>query len=217
MLENVKTIVLDYDGTLHDSIKIYGPAFRKAYAFLVDQKQVLPRTWEDEEIIKWLGLSSKEMWEAFMPDMDTGLREQAGSIIGEEMKKLLLDKKAVLYDGALETLEYLKNRGYKLVFLSNCGRTYMDYSRDLFNLNHYFDEMLCAQDYDFIPKHEILLQVMKPWQGEIVVVGDRYKDMEAGKQNNLKTIGCLYGYAQGDELKEADYTINHIKELCKLL
>ncbi|PKM57271.1 MAG: HAD family hydrolase [Firmicutes bacterium HGW-Firmicutes-3] len=217
MLENIKTIVLDYDGTLHDSIKIYGPAFRKAYKFLVEQHQVPPRTWEDEEIVKWLGLSSKEMWEAFMPDMAIELREQAGKIISEEMKNLLQSKKAVLYEGALETLEYLKNRGYKLVFLSNCGRTYMEYSRDLFGLDHYFDEMLCAQDYDFIPKYEILLKVMGQWQEEIVVVGDRYKDMEAGKQNNLQTIACLYGYAQGDELKDADYKINHIKELCKLL
>ncbi|MDF1617264.1 HAD family hydrolase [Petrocella sp. FN5] len=217
MLDQVKTIVLDYDGTLHDSIKIYGPAFRKAYEFLVDQHQVPPRTWEDQEIVKWLGLSSKEMWEAFMPNLDSGLREQAGSIIGEEMKRLLQNKKAVLYEGALETLEYLKNRGYKLVFLSNCGKAYMDYSRDLFGLDHYFDEMLCAQDYEFIPKYEILSKVMDQWPSEIVVVGDRYKDIEAGKQNNLKTIACLYGYAQGDELKDADYKINHIKELCRLL
>ncbi|VDN48482.1 HAD family hydrolase [Petrocella atlantisensis] len=217
MLDKAKTIVLDYDGTLHDSIKIYGPAFRKAYKFLVDQKQVPPRIWEDEEIIQWLGLSSKEMWEAFMPDMNPSIREQAGKIIGEEMNDLLQNKKAVLYEGALETLEYLKNRGYKLVFLSNCGRSYMEYSRDLFGLDHYFDEMLCAQDYDFIPKYEILSQVMVQLEREIVVVGDRYKDMEAGKRNNLQTIGCQYGYAQGDELLEADYKINHIKELCKLL
>jgi len=217
MLENVKTIVLDYDGTLHDSINIYGPAFRKAYQFLVDQHQVPSRTWEDKAIIKWLGLSSKEMWEAFMPNLDSELREQAGNMIGEEMKNLLQNKKAVLYEGALETLEYLKNRGYKLIFLSNCSRTYMDHSRELFGLDHYFDEMLCAQDYDFIPKYEILSKFMGQWEAEIVVVGDRNKDMEAGKQNNLQTIACLYGYAQGDELKDADYKINHIKELCKLL
>jgi len=34
-LEGIKTIYFDYDGTLHNSNKIYAPAFRKAYDFLV--------------------------------------------------------------------------------------------------------------------------------------------------------------------------------------
>ena len=30
-------IIFDYDGTLHNSIKIYGPAFRKAYEYLIKE------------------------------------------------------------------------------------------------------------------------------------------------------------------------------------
>ncbi|MCD8506009.1 MAG: hypothetical protein LRY37_02510 [Alkalibacterium thalassium] len=34
-LSHVRTIIFDYDGTLHDSSKIYIPAFKRAYDYLV--------------------------------------------------------------------------------------------------------------------------------------------------------------------------------------
>jgi len=36
-IAEVRTIFLDYDGTLHDSLKIYARAFKKAYAYLVKE------------------------------------------------------------------------------------------------------------------------------------------------------------------------------------
>ena len=59
---NIKTIYFDYDGTIHNSIKIYAPAFKKAYDFLVENNKAEPKNWKDEEIKKWLGYSKKEMW-----------------------------------------------------------------------------------------------------------------------------------------------------------
>ena len=38
--KNIKNIVFDYDGTLHNSIKIYAPAFREAYNYLIDQDKL---------------------------------------------------------------------------------------------------------------------------------------------------------------------------------
>ena len=36
MFKGVRTIILDYDGTLHDSTKNYIHAFKQAYAYLVE-------------------------------------------------------------------------------------------------------------------------------------------------------------------------------------
>ena len=51
----------------------------------------------------------------------------------------------------------------------------------------------------------------------MVIVGDRRQDIEAGEKNNLITIGCRYGFGDWEELKEADYIIDDIRELEKLL
>lgn len=211
--ENIKTIFFDYDGTLHDSMKIYGPAFRKAYGYLVENGFVEKREWEDEEISHWLGYNSQEMWGIFMPQLPKEIRDKGREIIGEEMKFLIESEKAKLYSGSAETLDYLKNKGYHLVFISNCRRYYRDSHAKLFRLRDYFEDMICSEEYDFIPKYEILSRIKDRYPKEMVIVGDRKHDIEAGRKNHIYTIGCKYGFAQQGELDDVDIMINSIEEL----
>lgn len=210
---NIKTIFFDYDGTLHNSIKIYGPAFRRAYTYLVEQGFADQRDWSDREISYWLGFSPKEMWKNFMPDLEENIRSKCSAMIGEEMKSLTEKGKPKLYEGALETLKYLKNRGYRLVFISNCKLSYRNSHRILFNLGDYFEEMACSEEYNFIPKHEMLRDIKNKYPEEMVIIGDRFQDIEAGKKNDIYTIGCSYGFSLEGELNEANLIIKDIREL----
>lgn len=217
MLKDIKTIFFDYDGTIHESIKIYATAFRKGYQYLVDNKYAEDRQWTDDEVSYWLGYSSKDMWRQFMPELDEDIRNQASKCVGQEMLNQLSQGNAALYDGAIETLEYLKNKGYKLVFLSNCGIKYRNMNRDTFNLDQYFDNLVCSEEHKYIPKHQILSDIKDKYQEKMVMIGDRIHDMEAGIKNNIVTIGCKYGYGHEEEFKNADYVIENIKELKNLL
>lgn len=215
--KDVKTIFFDYDGTLHNSMRIYGPAFRKAYSYLVENKFVEPREWSDKEISYWLGFSSQEMWKTFMPDLSREIRDKAREIVGNEMKYLIEEGRAVLYDGAIDTLDYLKNKGYHLVFISNCRRYYRDSHGKLFGLSNYFEDMVCSEEHDFIPKYEILAKIKDRYPEKMVIVGDRKHDVEAGLKNNIYTIGCKYGFSSEGELENVDITIDNITELKKYL
>lgn len=217
MFENVKTVFFDYDGTINESIKLYAPAFRKAYKFLVDKQLAEDREYTEEQIAYWLGFSSKEMWENFMPDLDKETRDMTSKMIGKEMEKQLAEDKAALYDGAIDTLKYLKDKGYKLVFISNCGIYYRDMMKKSFRLDDYFQEMACSEEYEYIPKHEILYKIKEKYPKDMVIVGDRIHDMEAGKKNNIYTIGCNYGYGSKEELKEADVVIENITDIKNIL
>lgn len=57
--EDIRTIFFDYDGTLHDSLRIYALAFKKAYAYLVEEGHTEPKEWSDKEISHWLGFIQK--------------------------------------------------------------------------------------------------------------------------------------------------------------
>lgn len=211
--EKIKTLFFDYDGTLHNSIKIYAPAFRKAYDYLVENNLAEERSWTDEDIGYWLGFNPKEMWEKFMPNLEECERKKCGKIIGDEMKTLIEEGKGDLYEGTIETLAYLKDKGYKLVFISNCNTYYMDTHNKTFELHKYFENFVCAEEYKFIPKHEILGKILHNYPMEMAIVGDRNKDMEAGVKNNIYTIGCSYGYALEGELDQVDLLIKDIREL----
>lgn len=215
--KQIRTLFFDYDGTLHNTIKIYGSAFRKAYAYLVEKGLAQPKEWKDCEIAYYLGFNSTEMWKNLMPSLEPKIQNDCRNIIGDEMKSQIYSSKAVLYDGALETLQYLKEKGYHLIFISNCRTYYKEANREVFGLDRFFDKMICSEEYHDIPKYEILAKSMKRYPKEMVIIGDRIHDIEAGKKNGIYTIGCSYGFAQPDELKEADYMINDILELKNIL
>jgi phosphoglycolate phosphatase len=211
--KNIKTIFFDYDGTLHNSIKIYAPAFRKAYAYLVEKGYAEPREWKDEDISHWLGYNPSDMWRAFMPKLDEIERNKCSSIISDEMKVLIEKGKPKLYKGALEVLEYLKYKGYHLVFISNCKIYYKDCHNKQFQLDKYFEELASSEEYNFIPKYDILNRIKDKYEEDMVIVGDRIQDIEAGKKNNIYTIGCSYGFAPIGELDNADMIIQDISDL----
>ena len=125
--------------------------------------------------------------------------------------------KSELYEGALDTLKYLKSRGYRLVFISNCKLSYRDCHSTLFSLGDYFEELACSEEYNFIPKYEILREIKGKYSEEMIVIGDRFQDIEAGKKNDIYTIGCSYGFSLEGELDEADLIIKNISELKKYL
>lgn len=201
-------LIFDYDGTLHDSIQIYAPAFRKSYRALVKMGYVPEKQFTDMEISRWLGFSAQEMWQLFMPELPQKLREECSQMIGDEMVRLTQKNKALLYSGALTILERLSAE-HSLILLSNCKRRYMEVHRHCFELDKYFDDFYCAEEYHFIPKWKILQQI---WthsdRSKGIVIGDRWQDMEAAQKNGLPAVGCAYGYGSRDELAGAAKIVN---------
>lgn len=216
-LRGIRTIYFDFDGTLHDTIRVYAPAFRKAYAFLVEKGKAEERVWKDEEIGQWLGYTSIEMWKNFMGDLDEETRNDASRIIGREMRRQVLDGKGKLYDHTEEVLDTLQKRGYVLVYLSNAGTAYRDVAREQYGLDRYFQDMVCAGDHGFLPKEEILAKIMKDYPMDQVIVGDRHHDIVSGQVNGMPSIFCRYGYGKEEEGAGATFEIDSIEELLDIL
>lgn len=198
-------LVFDFDGTLHDTIKIYAPAFRKAYGYLVGKGLAEDRDVPDNEIGAWLGYSSPDMWNTFMPFLPETEKEYCSKMIGAELIWSLKAGEAKLYAGVLEILQQLKQKGYRLIFLSNCKINYMQESIRQFSLDKYFTAFYCAEPYGFAPKYEIFRHVAAEYSGDFIIIGDRDTDLQTAKRNSLPFIGCAYGYAGDDELGDAAY------------
>lgn len=212
-MKQIKNILFDYDGTLHNSLKIYIPAFKKAYDYLVEKGYANHRVWRDDEISKWLGYSSKDMWNLFMKDLPDLDKVKCSKIVGLEMIHLLNERRAELYEGTLEVLDRLKSKGYLLIFLSNCKIEYMNAHRALFNLDQYFEDFYCTEAFGFKPKYEIFNRIKEKYKGEFIVVGDREMDIEIALKHNLKSIGCAYGFGRQEELAHANHIANSIEEV----
>jgi phosphoglycolate phosphatase len=209
----IMNLLFDFDGTLHDTLRIYAPAFNKAYRYLTVQGLAPAREWADRDIGSWLGYSSADMWRLFMPELPEEVKERCSSMIGAEMLVLLKSDSARLYDGAGEALQQLKQGGYRLIFLSNCKRGYMLESIRRFSLDSFFSSFYCTESYGYAPKAEVFHEIKGHHDGAFIVIGDRKTDMEIAESHGLPSIGCSYGYGNEEELKSASITINKPAEI----
>lgn len=216
-MKRINTVVFDYDGTIHDTSKIYIKAFKISYANLVRLGYAEERTFADGEITKYLGCTAKEMWDSFMPNLPQEMKVLSMNLIRDEMAHLINEGKSRLYDGVCETLSDLKREGRKTVILSNCAVGYMKNHRKHFNLDNLFDGYFCAEEYSYAPKYEIFEYIKKKYDGEFCVVGDRYHDFEAGLRNGALSVGCRYGFGNDEELSKADKIIDSIVQLKKII
>lgn len=216
-LAETRTIYFDFDGTLHDSLRIYAPAFRATCRWLAEQGLSVACDQSDEAIAQWLGYSKTAMWDEFMPDLAEPLRDTASRMIGQSMVRQIQASEARLYDGVLDVLTELRRRGIALVFFSNCSRLYMETCIAAFSLEAFFAGRICAQDYDWIPKAQILTRIRDQYPTPAIIVGDRFHDMEAGAASGIPTVFCSYGFGREAEGAGADYWIDHIAQLPELI
>ncbi|MBR5430386.1 MAG: HAD family hydrolase [Firmicutes bacterium] len=194
-------LIFDFDGTLHNTAHLYGCAFRKAYAWLVEQGQAPAREYTDEEVSVWLGVSAPDMWKSFMPQLADPIWQQASTIIGREMVQQIKEGQALLYPGIPEALEELRSAGWRLLILSNYRHAYMEAHREFFGLDRWFDGYYCAEDFGFIPKEDIYDKIAADYpQEEHMIIGDRDSDFRVGLTHGRPVIGCKYGFGTAEEL-----------------
>lgn len=210
------TIFFDWDGTLHNTEALYGNAFRSAHDYLVSNGLAQERYYSDKEVSKYLGMNARDMWLDFRPDLPEETRNKASNIIGQGMIDGIKDY-SVLYDGALELLEELKRSNHTLVFLSNCKKAYQDALIEKYKLNEYFTDFYCCEKFDFIPKSEIFKLVRENFEPPFVVIGDRKSDIDVAVENEVGSIGCLYGFGAEEELKQADYLVENCAQILKVI
>ncbi len=209
----MSTLIFDWDGTLHDTLTLYGHAFRCAYEWLVSEGYAPERTYTDSEVSKYLGMSAPDMWASFMPELPDEVWQEGSKRIGDAMVSEVLCGHARLYPGTLDVLDKLKADGHTLVILSNCKERYMEAHRKMFGLDRWFSDYFCAETYGFMPKCRIFEHLQKKWPGPYVVIGDRDSDMEVATVHGLRSVGCSYGFGEASELATAEWRIGKVTEL----
>ncbi|WP_071027047.1 HAD family hydrolase [Peptoniphilus raoultii] len=216
MIENFKSIIFDFDGTLHKTSKIYTPALAKGIKFLQDKGYLKDFELTDDYASKFLGYSARDAWKLIVHGLPEDLIQSAMKIVGSAMDDNLKEGRGELYKNSQKTLEILRGRGKDLYLLSNARVEYLDIATEVYDIKKYFKKIYAAESFDFIPKDQIIEKIQKEMEKEIIVVGDRFHDIEGAEKNFLKSAFALYGYGNEDEGKNADYKISDISELLEL-
>lgn len=214
------TIFFDLDGTLTDSAE--GIMNSVKYA-LREMKWEIP---PDTVLRKFIGPPLSFSFMNFC-GMD---EEQADEAIRQYRvyfkPKGLLENR--VYQGIPALLERLIAAGKTLVVATSKPEEFSNTILENFDLKKYF-RMICGATMDEKRntkdaviafaieemKHLNLIDDSRPLDEQIIMVGDRYHDVEGAKVNGLKCIGVLYGYGSIDELNEAgaDYIAENVESI----
>lgn len=215
-LKNVKSIIFDFDGTLHNTIKIYYPAFSSGVELLREHGFARDFELSEKNVAKFLGEKPNFAYELIANGADESLKREVMALVGRRMDENIKNGLGELYEGTIKVLEDL-SKNYDLYILSNCRESYLDTALDVYVIKKYFKKYFAAETYDFLPKEDIIKKERQKIKEEIIFVGDRHHDMEAARINNLKSIFCSYGFGSEEEGKDTNYKISYIGEILELL
>lgn len=210
-------LIFDYDGTIHNTMRIYEPAFRQAHSWLVEEGYLEYEEVSSERISGWLGMNSVDMWNDFAPQLPEEIKQAASRKVMESMNSDIEAGRAAWYEGAEAVLDTLKKEGFRMAVLSNCRISYRDAHWKTFDMGRWFDRFYDCESFGFKPKTEIIHEILKGTDGEYIVAGDRKSDMDCAAECGGRFIGCLYGYGKDGELDGSDAYALDVTELASAI
>jgi phosphoglycolate phosphatase len=207
-------IIFDMDGTLFETEPVALKAYYKTFDKLRSEGLYNGPTPTDEMLLNQLGKTLQEIWETLLPGCDKEVHKKADEWMFIFEKELIESGEGNLYPGVKEVFTILKKRGYSLFVASNGREDYIQAIVDYFQLNDLFVDLYSAGRFQTKSKIDLVRRLINTFNiKEGTMVGDRHSDVEAGKTNGLKVIGCMYGFANDKELQGADRIITSFYEL----
>ena len=194
----IKYVLFDLDGTLTDPKE----GITKCVQFALEEMGINPPP--TDELLDFIG----------PPLVDSFIR-RFGMTIGDAefaLKKYrerfstvgMFENK--VYDGIPEMLRILKDSGLTLAVASLKPLIFVEKILEKFDLKKYFSA-IAGSDLEGTKhtKKQIIddaFAVPSPDNlSEVIMVGDRYQDIEGAKEAGILSLGVRYGYAEKGELE----------------
>lgn len=222
-LNGIKAVVLDMDGTvIHTTVD-----FTKMKIRMVEELSAkgVPVSILDpkDTIVNNLKRVREYMVESGRWGELAGIEERVASMMDQTEMELVSNTIAV--EGARETIERLRERGYLVGLLTRGSRRYATAALHYAGLEGLFDAQIFRDDY---PEHEakpnaLALRRMAERLGvrveECLMVGDHLMDMECALSTSAPFAGVLTGSYKKEDwaTKGCPCVVNSVKDVTALL
>lgn len=138
-----------------------------------------------------------------------------------QMEHLSADNEASdieIIPGVKETLQRLKEAGYKMAVVSADDQQSMNLFLDKFELSSYFDLVITSDNTHYQKPQKALIDEivskLNVTASEVVMVGDTEMDVMLGRNGQVKkVIGVLSGSGDRQDLRDADLLLGSVGEI----
>lgn len=216
MNNNFEYILFDLDGTITDS----GEGITKSVQYALKSFDINVEKLED--LNKFIGPPLKDSFKKFYNFDD----EKAE--LGLKKYREYYAEKGIfensLYDGVVDLLEDLKKNNKTIILATSKPEVYAKQILEYFKVAKYFT-FAAGSDFEEtrVKKGEVIKYALEETKisdlSKVVMIGDREHDIIGAKENNIKSIGVLYGYGDVVELTQAraEYIAKTPKEILNIV
>lgn len=214
-MKDYDVVLFDLDGTLTDPKE----GITKSVQYALRKMGIIEEN--RDNLIKFIGPPLIESFRDYY-GMDESDTWEAIKFYREYFTdKGMLDNE--IFPGIPELLSNLRNRGYNIGVATSKPTVYSEIILKHFKIDNYFSVVIGSNlDGTRMIKSEIIEFALKTLQvpelEKVIMIGDRKHDIIGAKQNNIDSIGVVFGYGSREELERAGatYLANTVGELAGL-
>lgn len=211
MQEKNSAILFDLDGTLLNS----GLTFHKIVNQL--KKEINQEEVPFEKVRKYSSRGASLILKNSFPEADEAQLADLKKSFLERYFEFMLDD-ICLYDGVVELIDFLANESIPWGIVTNKSEKYTRPIIEKLKWHELTNAVICPENVTKAkPDPEGIitaLNLLNASNSESYYVGDHKRDIETGKNANVKTVACTYGFHETDPHSwQADYIINEPIEL----
>lgn len=204
----INTLLFDLDGTLIDTNELI------ISSFLHTLNEYYPEKYMREDVLPFIGPTLVETFSKIDPDrvdeMITKYREHNHAHHDELVTE---------FEGVYETMQTLKEQGYKLGIVTTKMRNTVEMGLKLTKLDQFFEVVVTLDDVknakpDPEPIH-LALKLLDACAEEAIMVGDNYHDILAGKNAGVLSAGVAWSLKGKEYLAtfEPDFMLEKMSDL----
>lgn len=216
MNNNYEYILFDLDGTITDS----GDGITKSVQYALKSFGISVDNLKD--LNKFIGPPLKDSFKRYYNFDDE--KAELGLI---RYREYYADKGIYenrLYNGIADLLEKLEKNNKKIILATSKPEVYAKEILKYFKVDNYF-AFVAGADFEEtrVNKGDVISYALREAKisdlSKAIMIGDREYDIIGAKENNIKSIGVLYGYGDVIELTQAraDYIVKNTSELLNII
>ncbi len=210
-MNELKLLIFDWDGTLMDSVMHIVGSMRSA----IQQLGLEPR--QEEDMKNVIGLGMHEAIYMLYPEFKN--QDFANHFTAAYRTHFFSENAPQsLFEGVVETLETLQQRGYQLAIATGKSRHGLDKVLAETGIGSLFVESRCADETRSKPDPLMLEEILasldvKPQQA--VMIGDTEYDMDMAARADVHRLGVSYGVHEKRRLQKYQplHILDNISEL----
>lgn len=213
-MKNYNIILFDLDGTVTDS----GLGITKAAAYALNKFNI--HVDDLSSLNRFVGPPLDESFISFY-GMDQKTAVQAVAYFREYYEPTGIFENE-MYEGMIDVFKQLTNQGKTLVLATSKPELFALQIAQRFQFSSFFSSITGSSlDGSLVAKKDVIQKALKRINHEalddVLMIGDRYFDIDGANAVGIDSMGVLYGYGHIDEFSNANYVANEVSDIASII